>query len=149
VLVVTPRRSPLRSLDRRQGVIGVFGADANPDDLTAAVGGLNRYAVVVDDAELLYNGPLSAPLEKILASGRDGEHGLVIAGATGDLGRAFGGFIKETLKSRGGVLVAVEAPGDGDLFGVHLPRNAGRGALGRGLLVRPGTVMPVQLAVSE
>ncbi len=149
VLVVTPRRSPLRSLDGRQGVIGVFGADASPDDLTGAVGGLDRYAVVVDDAELLFNGPLSAPLEKILATGRDGEHGLIIAGATGDLGRAFGGFIKETLKSRCGVLVAVEAPGDGDLFGVRLPRNAGRGALGRGLLVRPGTVMPVQLALTE
>ena len=148
LLVVTPRRSPLRSLDGRQGVAGVFGADANPDDLTAAASGLRRYAVVVDDAELLLNGPLSAPLEKILASGRDADHGLIIAGATSDLGRAFSGFIRETLKSRCGVLVAVEAPTDGDIFGIHLPRNAGRGPLGRGLLVRPGTVTPVQLAIT-
>lgn len=146
VLVVTPRRSPLRSLDGRQGVLGVLGSDAEPDDVTAAVSGLDRYAVVVDDAELLFNGPLSAPLEKILASGRDAEHGLIIAGATGDLGRAFSGFIKETLKSRCGVLVAVEAPTDGDLFGIRLPRNAGPGPLGRGLLVRPGMFTPVQLA---
>jgi DNA segregation ATPase FtsK/SpoIIIE, S-DNA-T family len=148
LLVVTPRRSPLRSLDGRQGVISVFGSDAEPDHLTDAVSGLDRYAVVVDDAELLFNGPLSAPLEKILASGRDGEHGLIIAGATGDLARAYSGFIKETLKSRCGVLVAVDAPTDGDLFGVRLPRNAGPGPLGRGLLVRPGTVMPIQLAVT-
>jgi DNA segregation ATPase FtsK/SpoIIIE, S-DNA-T family len=148
VLVVTPRRSPLRALDGRPGVLGVLGSDAEPDDVTAAVSGLDRFAVVVDDAELLFNGPLSAPLEKILASGRDAEHGLIIAGATGDLGRAFSGFIKETLKSRCGVLVAVEAPTDGDLFGVRLPRNAGPGPLGRGLLVRPGTFMPVQLAVT-
>jgi DNA segregation ATPase FtsK/SpoIIIE, S-DNA-T family len=149
LLVLTPRRSPLRSLDGRAGVIGVFGSDVKPDDLAAAVSELDRYVVVIDDAELLFNGPLSAPLEKILASGRDGEHGLIIAGATGDLARAYSGFIKETLKSRCGVLVAVTAPTDGDLFGVRLPRNAGSGSLGRGLLVRPGTVMPVQLAITE
>ena len=65
------------------------------------------------------------PLEKLLASGRDAEHGLIIAGSTGDLGRAYSGFITEALKSRCGVYVAVESPGDGDLFGVRLPRNAG------------------------
>jgi S-DNA-T family DNA segregation ATPase FtsK/SpoIIIE len=105
--------------------------------------------VLVDDAELLFNGPLSAPLEKILASGRDSEHGLIIAGATGDLTRAYSGFIKEALKSRCGVLVGVDSPGDGDLFGVRLPRNAGPGPLGRGLLVRPGTIAPVQLALPD
>jgi DNA segregation ATPase FtsK/SpoIIIE, S-DNA-T family len=149
LLVLTPRRSPLRSLDGRPGVIGVFGSDITADDLTAAVSELDSYVVVIDDAELLFNGPLSAPLEKILASGRDGEHGLIIAGSTGDLARAYSGFIKEALKSRCGVLVAVEAPTDGDLFGVRLPRNAGPGPIGRGLLVRPGTVTPVQLAVTE
>jgi DNA segregation ATPase FtsK/SpoIIIE, S-DNA-T family len=149
LLVLTPRRSPLRSLDGQPGVIGVFGSDLKPDDLTATVSDLDHYAVVIDDAEMLFNGPLSAPLEKILASGRDGEHGLIIGGATGDLARAYSGFIKETLKSRCGVLVAVEAPTDGDLFGVRLPRNAGPGPLGRGLLVRPGTVTPVQLAITE
>ena len=86
VLVVTPRRSPLRSLDGLSGVLGVLGSDADPDDVTALVSGLDRYAVVVDDAELLFNGPLSVALEEILASGRDAEHGLIIAGATDDLG---------------------------------------------------------------
>ncbi len=148
LLVVTPRRSPLRSLDGRPGVIAVLGPGTAPEELTAAIGDRDEYAVVIDDAELLFNGPLSAPLEKILVSGRDAEHGLIIAGATGDLARAYSGFIKETLKSRCGVLVAVEAPTDGDLFGVRLPRNASLGSLGRGLLVRPGTVTPVQLAVT-
>jgi S-DNA-T family DNA segregation ATPase FtsK/SpoIIIE len=146
VLVLTPRRSPLRSLAGQAGVIAVLDGDVKPDDVTEAVAGKDRYVVVVDDAELLFNGPLSAPLEKILASGRDGEHGLIIAGATGDLTRAYSGFIKEALKSRCGVLVAVDSPNDGDLFGVRLPRNAGPGPLGRGLLVRPGTTAPLQLA---
>ena len=150
LLVVTPRRSPLRSLDGEDGVIKVLGADTKPEDITAAVQGLDRFAVIVDDAELLFNGPLSAPLEKLLASGRDGEHGLIIAGSTGDLGRAYSGFIKESLKSRCGVYTAVESPNDGDLFGVRLPRNAaGGGPLGRGLLIRPGSMTPIQLAVAD
>jgi S-DNA-T family DNA segregation ATPase FtsK/SpoIIIE len=150
LLVVTPRRSPLRSLDGEDGVIKVLGADTKPEDITAAVQGLDRFAVIVDDAELLFNGPLSAPLEKLLASGRDGEHGLIIAGSAGDLGRAYSGFIKESLKSRCGVYTAVESPNDGDLFGVRLPRNAaGGGPLGRGLLIRPGSMTPVQLAVAD
>jgi S-DNA-T family DNA segregation ATPase FtsK/SpoIIIE len=148
LLVITPRRSPLRSLDGEDGVVRVLGADTKPDDITAAVDGMERYAVIVDDAELLFNGPLSAPLEKILASGRDGEHGLIIGGSTGDLGRAYSGFIKEALKSRSGIYTAVESPNDGDLFGVRLPRNAaGSGALGRGLLIRPGSMTPIQLAL--
>jgi S-DNA-T family DNA segregation ATPase FtsK/SpoIIIE len=149
VLALTPRRSPLRALLGRDGVIGVLDGEAKPDEVTAATSGLDRFVVLVDDAELLFNGPLSAPLEKILASGRDSEHGLIIAGATGDLTRAYSGFIKEALKSRCGVLVAVDSPGDGDLFGVRLPRNAGPGPLGRGLLVRPGTIAPVQLALPD
>jgi DNA segregation ATPase FtsK/SpoIIIE, S-DNA-T family len=149
VLVVTPRRSPLRVLEGRDGVIGVLGSDAKPEDLTSAVAGCSRYVVIVDDAELLFNGPLSDPLAKILASGRDDEHGLIIAGATGDLGRAYSGFIKETLKSRCGVLVSIEGPNDGDLFGVRLPRNAGSTQFGRGLLIRPGVTAPVQLALPD
>jgi S-DNA-T family DNA segregation ATPase FtsK/SpoIIIE len=147
--VVTPRRSPLRSLAGRDGVLGVLEGHAGAEEITNAVTGLDRFVVAVDDAELLFNGPLSAPLEKILASGRDGEHGLIIAGATGDLTRAYSGFIKEALKSRCGVLVAVDSPNDGDLFGVRLPRNAGPGPLGRGQLVRPGTIAPLQIALPD
>jgi S-DNA-T family DNA segregation ATPase FtsK/SpoIIIE len=149
IVVITPRRSPLRSLDGHDGVLAVLGADADPDALDAAVEGQDRYVVLVDDAELLVNGPLSEPLEKILVSGRDADHGLVMAGSTGDLGRAYSGFVPVALKSRCGVLVAVDSPGDGDLFGVRLPRNAGPGPMGRGLLVRPGTIMPIQLAICE
>ena len=150
LLVITPRRSPLRELDGEDGVISVLGAGTKPEDITTAVDGMEQFAVLVDDAELLFNGPLSAPLEKILASGRDSEHGLIIAGSTGDLGRAYSGFIKEALKSRCGVYTAVESPNDGDLFGVRLPRNAaGGGPLGRGLLIRPGSMTPIQLALPD
>ncbi len=147
VVAITPRRSPLRSLEGKRGVLAVLGGDAPPDTLLAAVEDTERYVVLIDDAELLVNGPLSDPLEKLLRSGRDADHGLIVAGSTGDLTRAYSGFVPAALKSRCGVLVAVDSPSDGDLFGVRLPRNAGPGPLGRGLLVRPGTVLPVQLAL--
>jgi S-DNA-T family DNA segregation ATPase FtsK/SpoIIIE len=47
------------------------------------------------------------------------------------------------------VLVTVDTPDDGDLFGVRLPRNAMPGPLGRGLILRPGSVAPIQLAVDQ
>lgn len=149
VAVITPRRSPLRALEGADGVLAVLAADATAEALTAATQGQERYVVLADDAELLINAPLSGPLEKLLLSGRDAEHGLILAGSTGDLARSYSGFIPAALKSRCGVFVAVATPSDGDLFGVRLPRNAGTGSLGRGLLVRPGALMPVQLARSE
>lgn len=147
IVIITPRRSPLRSLEGREGVLAVLGDGAAADELTTAIGDRERYVVLADDAELLFNGVLEQPLDKILRSGRDGDHGVILGGSTGDLGRAYSGFIPQALKSRCGVLVAVTAPSDGDLFGVRLPRNAGSGAAGRGLLVRPGVITPVQLAL--
>jgi S-DNA-T family DNA segregation ATPase FtsK/SpoIIIE len=149
VVAITPRRSPLRSLDGASGVLAVLGPDATADALDTAIAGHERYVVLADDAELLINGPVSDRLEKLLLSGRDGDHGMILAGSTGDLTRAYSGFVPTALKSRCGVLVAISSPSDGDLFGVRLPRNAGAGPLGRGLLVRPGGVLPVQLALGE
>ncbi len=149
VLTITPRRSPLRALEGEAGVIGMFGGDVTGEALVGAIEGKDRFVLLVDDAELLFNGPIDDLLNQILLAGRDGEHGVIIAGPAGDLGRAYSGFIPQALKSRCGVLVAVASPADGDLFGVRLPRNAGPGPLGRGLLVRPGAVAPVQLAVCE
>jgi S-DNA-T family DNA segregation ATPase FtsK/SpoIIIE len=149
VVVITPRRSPLRVLEGGTGVLAVLGASSTEQELLDAVAGLERYVVVVDDAELLADSLLADPLSRVLVSGRDADHGLILAGATADLGRAYAGFVPAALKSRCGVLVAVESPGDGDLFGVRLPRGAGPGPLGRGLLIRPGTAAPVQIAVSE
>lgn len=149
IVVITPRRSPLRSLEGREGVLAVLGDGTAADELATVTGERERYVVLADDAELLFNGPLEQPLEKILRSGRDGDHGVILAGSTGDLGRAYSGFIPSALKSRCGVLVAVTAPGDGDLFSVRLPRNAGSAGAGRGLLVRPGSITPVQLALND
>jgi DNA segregation ATPase FtsK/SpoIIIE, S-DNA-T family len=147
VLVITPRRSPLRTLEGTPGVLGVLGADVMPDDITTALQGAPRYVVAVDDAELLSDSLASMTLDEVIVSGRDAEHGLLLAGTTDDLSRIYSGFARTALKSRCGLFTAVAGPGDGDLFGIRLPRGAGPGPLGRGLIVRPGSTAPVQVAL--
>jgi S-DNA-T family DNA segregation ATPase FtsK/SpoIIIE len=105
--------------------------------------------VLVDDAEMMHDAPNSDVLERIILTGRDSDHGLILAGATSDLGRAYTGFIPAALKSRCGLLVSIESPQDGDMFGLKLPRNARPGPLGRGLLIRPGRSSPIQIPVED
>ncbi|MEO3886197.1 FtsK/SpoIIIE domain-containing protein [Nonomuraea sp. B5E05] len=143
VVAVAPRRSPLKELD---GAVAVV--DGNATDLPELVADLHGYVVVVDDAELINaDGPLGAALEEVLRSGRDGDHGLLIAGVTGDLAVAYRGFVAETRKSRTGLLLAVQSQADGDLFSIRLPRGAPGGPPGRGFLVTTGAFTPVQVAL--
>ncbi|MEV0148088.1 MULTISPECIES: FtsK/SpoIIIE domain-containing protein [unclassified Nonomuraea] len=145
VVAIAPRRSPLRDL---RGAVAVL--DGNATDLQDLLAALQEYVVLVDDAELISpDGPLGMALEEVLRSGRDGDHGLIIAGSTGDLTQAYRGFVAETRKSRTGVLLSVQSPADGDLLSVRLPRGAVGGPPGRGLLVTMGTMTPIQTALPE
>ncbi|MEV5414487.1 FtsK/SpoIIIE domain-containing protein [Thermopolyspora sp. NPDC052614] len=156
VLIVTPRRSPLRDLADAPGVLAVLDGNGRPLDgspetpLPALLAGHPRYVVVVDDAELLSpDSPTGAALEDVLRTGRDEEHGLLIAGTTGDMTTAYRGFVAETRKSRTGLLLSVQSPADGDLFSVRLPRGAVGGPPGRGLLIVSGAATPLQTAVPD
>jgi S-DNA-T family DNA segregation ATPase FtsK/SpoIIIE len=148
VLLVTPRRSPLRRLAGRPGVLGVLDAAASEDELEALLEHEHRYVVVVDDAELLDETELDDALRKVLRSARDGEHALVLGGTTADLGRGYRGFLSDSRRSRSGVLLSVDSPDDGDLFGLRLPRNAAAGGpTGRGLFVAVGVTTRIQVAL--
>jgi S-DNA-T family DNA segregation ATPase FtsK/SpoIIIE len=148
ILVITPRRSPLRSLDGEPGVLAMLGADFEPDVLREKLNPLERYAVIVDDAELLAGADNADILERVIHTGRDTDHGLILAGTTADLARSYSGFIPAALRSRSGVLL-VDAPTDGDLFRVQLPRNAQAAGVGRALLLHGGIPTPVQLSATQ
>ncbi|MFI9843014.1 FtsK/SpoIIIE domain-containing protein [Nonomuraea sp. NPDC051941] len=145
VIAVAPRRSPLRELN---GALAVL--DGNAANLTELVAELQQYVVLVDDAELINaDGPLGMALEEVHRSGRDGDHGLLIAGTTGDLAVAYRGFVAETRKARTGVLLAVQSQADGDIFSIRLPRGTVGGPPGRGFLVRTGNITPIQAALPD
>ncbi|MDP9846565.1 FtsK/SpoIIIE domain-containing protein [Streptosporangium lutulentum] len=145
-VLVTPRRSPLCTLVDAPGVLAVLDANG---DLNEAVAGQERYVVIVDDAELIVaDSSLGMALEQVLRTGRDGEHGLIVGGSTGDLATAYRGFVAEARKARTGLLLSIQSPADGDLFTVRLPRGAVGGPPGRGLLVTLGSVVPIQTAIT-
>ncbi|MGK5730637.1 FtsK/SpoIIIE domain-containing protein [Streptomyces sp. URMC 124] len=147
LVLVTPRRSPLRDLADEAGVLGLLGADDSSSDLeelTEKAEG-RPYVVVVDDAELLYDTSMDEALEEVVRSGMDGGHAILAAGTTDSLASQYRGFVVEARKSRNGVLLMPQSPSEGDLFGVRLAANSGGGATaGNGLLVRAGQSMPVQ-----
>ncbi len=145
VIAVAPRRSPLKSLRAARAIL-----DADATNLRELVAELHHYVVLVDDAELIDpDGPLGSALEEILRSGRDGDHALLLAGATTDLTVVYRGFAAETRKSRTGVLLSVQSQADGDLFSIRLPRGTVGGPPGRGLLVTAGNISPVQAALPD
>jgi S-DNA-T family DNA segregation ATPase FtsK/SpoIIIE len=149
VVVVCPRRSPLRDLAGQAGVLAVLDTHAPETALDDATSGHDRYVIVVDDAELLDRTDLEDPLSEAVHTARDGEHAVIIAGTNEDLNRAYNGFIADCRRSRSGVLLRVESPDDGELLGIRLPRNAAPTAtLGRALVVRLGTAIPAQVAIT-
>jgi S-DNA-T family DNA segregation ATPase FtsK/SpoIIIE len=150
VVLITPRRSPLRELAGRPGVLGVLDATASTGDLESLLEHEHRYAVVVDDAELLDETELDDALRAVLRAARDGEHAVVLGGTTEDLARGYRGFLSDTRRSRSGVLLSVDSPDDGDVFGLRLPRNAaGGGPTGRGIFVAVGVTTRIQVAMPD
>jgi S-DNA-T family DNA segregation ATPase FtsK/SpoIIIE len=150
VVLICPRRSPLRTLEGEPGVLAVLDAHSDEDALDQAVGENSRYVIVVDDAELMDGTDLEEPLEEALRSARDGDHGLIIAGTNDELARTYNGFIADCRRSRSGVLLGVNSSDDGELLGLRLPRNVSTvGPAGRILLVRLGRSIPAQGAFSQ
>jgi S-DNA-T family DNA segregation ATPase FtsK/SpoIIIE len=149
VVLICPRRSPLQALANHPGVLAVLDADANEVNLEDAIADVDRYVVLVDDAELLADTTLDQALATQLRDARDAEVGIVIAGTTQDLSRSYHGFIQDARRSRSGLLLDIRSPDDGDLLGLRLPRDHNpTGPTGRGLFVSLAIATPIQGALS-
>ncbi|QIB44232.1 FtsK/SpoIIIE domain-containing protein [Streptomyces aureoverticillatus] len=145
LILVTPRRSPLRSLEDEAGVLGVLTADSSERDLKDLVERADgKFAVVADDADMLYDGSLDRPLEEVAQNGRDGGIAVIAAGATDTLSSQYRGFVVEARRSRQGMILSPQSASDGEIFNVRVPTGSGGGPVGRGILVRSGQMMPVQ-----
>jgi S-DNA-T family DNA segregation ATPase FtsK/SpoIIIE len=148
VVLICPRRSPLRALEGKPGVLGLLNINADHDDLQRTIDSQRRYVVVADDAELLDGSEIDDALLETLRLARDGEHGVIVAGTTDDLTRTFNGSAAESKRSRSGVLLNIQSSDDGDVLGIRLPRNTDfRGPIGRALVVNLGSATLAQAAL--
>ncbi|AYY12221.1 cell division-like protein [Actinobacteria bacterium YIM 96077] len=153
VLLVTPRRSPLRDLAGHDGVQAVVDLEKGKDDILplfdeiAPGKGKPPSAVVIDDVELIgVDGWLVDAVTKHLGKLRDSGSVIVAAGTTDDLGSSYRGPVAALKKSRSGLLLSPGSMSDGDHFGIKLPRSMTGGMPpGRGLYVAAGQWQLVQV----
>ena len=140
VVALAPRPSPLRDLP------GCLHGD-DPAALRSAMGE-GACLLLVDDVELLTDGPCGPLLEDLVRTARDTGIVVVTAGTTAELAGGFRGVAVALRRARTGLLLSPESAGDGDLLGLRLPRSTGgRLRPGRGLLVLRDGGTPVQVAL--
>ncbi|WP_116952524.1 FtsK/SpoIIIE domain-containing protein [Jiangella endophytica] len=153
LLIITPRRSPLRELAGQPGVEAVTGLEIDKDEGTklwesmVPEKGGRPTAVVVDDLELMgVDGWMVDLLTKHLPKLRDTGSVIIAAGTTDDLGSSYRGPASVLKKSRSGLLLSPAATADGEHFGIKLPRSLTGGMPpGRGLFSAAGQWQLVQV----
>ncbi|MEI8412570.1 MULTISPECIES: FtsK/SpoIIIE domain-containing protein [unclassified Kribbella] len=151
VAAVVPRRSPLRDLVGAPGIAGVFGADADAEQVKTVLDGLSSpHAIVIDDLELLgQDSQLAELIEARVAMLRDTGNLMIGAGTGSDLTSMYRGPVVAMKKSRAGIVLNPQKYDDAEIFGIQLPRGMAGGAPpGRALLVAGGRWESIQVARS-
>lgn len=153
VVVVTPRESPLRLLDRHAQAVVLTEADPSEDVLRAALDRLpGAKVVVIDDADLLLaSAAADRLLKEIVVSGRDNGLGLAFAASTDGFQGALSGWPTAARRARRGVLLEPRQLTEGELVGVRLSPSITRATprVGRGWTTGPGsTPLAVQIPLT-
>jgi DNA segregation ATPase FtsK/SpoIIIE, S-DNA-T family len=113
--------------------------------------------ILIDDIDLLAEGPLWARLEELVRGNDDGGRAdddwvdggrvIALAGAPDAIAAAFRGPMAQARRAKVGLLLRPTSPHDGELFGIRLPRRAhGVDPPGRGWLATHGNGTLLQLA---
>ncbi|WP_250007569.1 FtsK/SpoIIIE domain-containing protein [Actinoplanes sp. M2I2] len=125
LVVAAPRRSPLRDLAGRAGVLEVFAGDDVPKDQLSEILRATEepVVIVVDDADNLAKSASDALFTEVARTGAERRRGLIAAGQTDRLLSGFSGWIPELRRNRQGLLISPQAPGDGELIGGKVARS--------------------------
>jgi S-DNA-T family DNA segregation ATPase FtsK/SpoIIIE len=138
VVVITPRRSPLRAWAGAATVLEQ--SDTLAADLSQAMK-RKPAALAIDDAELLADHPVAGILSDLVRAAFDGGLMVFVAGSTSEMCRRYSGWLYQARQGRAGLILQPSAPSDGELLEVSLPRSVaapGRRPPGRGVLVAQG-----------
>ncbi|WP_432838415.1 FtsK/SpoIIIE domain-containing protein [Dactylosporangium sp. CA-092794] len=126
LLVVAPRRSPLRELAGQPGVgavvedAGIARADFRKllQSIPEETG-----AVVIDDAELLAQSDIDGDLNTLARGAAGNGWGVVVAGNAEALSLGMAGWLTQIKRNRSGLLIAPQSITDGELIGIRIPRG--------------------------
>ncbi|MDX3351908.1 FtsK/SpoIIIE domain-containing protein [Streptomyces sp. ME01-24h] len=155
LIVLAPRRSPLRSFEGRPGVAAVItDADVSVADFRQVLGSVpeDNAVIVIDDAELFMGAEIDADLALLARGGAGNGWGLVVGGNAESLSLSLAGWMGQVKRNRTGMLLSPQSLADGDVIGVKLTRGLVGGAPqpGRGLLhLGDGTLTSVQVPLSD
>jgi S-DNA-T family DNA segregation ATPase FtsK/SpoIIIE len=151
LVVVAPRRSPLRALEGRPHVAAVItDAEVPVAAFRKVLGNIpeDNAVIVVDDAELLMNSEIDPDLAALSRGAQGNGWGVLAAGNAESLSLSLAGWMGQVKRNRTGMLLSPQSLSDGDVIGVKLTRGLiGQAPQpGRGLLhLGDGTLLSVQV----
>lgn len=134
LIAFTPVANALSEL---VGDAAVVGTDASPEAVVGRLRDLPDGALVlVDDGDLLRDGPLAPVLTAVIRQGRERGFAMVVAGGVTELSAGFSGWVVEARKGRKGLLLSPQESLQADVFGSRVSRTSlvARVTPGRGVL---------------
>ena len=134
----------------RRGADVVLVTSQPPGELATLLDDRPASVVLVDDAERLADTETEDVLLQWFKDPRRGGGALVVAGTAADMAATFRGLSVLARRSGQGLLLNPTSYADGDLLGVRLAMlPTGPPLPGRGVLVRGGETIPVQVALGS